>query len=52
MTTFTVHEPPPRKNEETASPVRFAFVRDGFYFWAFLLGPVWSCSITGFGWCC
>src|ERR1043165_5309390 len=41
MTTFTVHEPPPRKNEETASPVRFAFVRDGFYFWAFLLGPVW-----------
>ena len=41
MTTFTVHEPPPRKNEETASPVRFAFVRDGFYFWAFVLGPVW-----------
>jgi len=41
MTTFTVHEPPPRKNEETASPVRFAFVRDGFYVWAFLLGPVW-----------
>jgi len=41
MTTFTVHEPPPRKNEETTSPVRFAFVRDGFYFWAFLLGPVW-----------
>ena len=41
MTTFTVHEPPPRKNETIASPVRFAFVRDGFYFWAFLLGPVW-----------
>jgi hypothetical protein len=41
MATFTVHEPPPRKNEATASPVRFAFVRDGFYFWAFLLGPVW-----------
>src|SRR5205085_3951320 len=41
MATFTVHEPPPRKNEETASPVRFAFVRDGFYFWALLLGPVW-----------
>jgi len=51
MTTFTIHEPPPRKNEETASPVRFAFVRDGFYFWAFLLGPV-GCSITGFGWYC
>jgi hypothetical protein len=41
MTTFTIHEPPPRKNEATASPDRFAFVRDGFYFWAFLLGPVW-----------
>jgi len=51
MTTFTIHEPPPRKNEETASPVRFAFVRDGFYFWAFLLGPVWM-PITGIGWCC
>ena len=21
--------------------MRFAFVRDGFYFWAFLLGPLW-----------
>ncbi len=41
MTTFTVHEPPPRKSEEVAPPDRFAFVRDGFYFWAFLLGPVW-----------
>ena len=41
MATFTVHEPPLRKNEATASPVRFAFVRDGFHFWAFLLGPVW-----------
>jgi hypothetical protein len=41
MTTFTVHEPPPRKNEEVASPDRFAFVRDGFYVWAFLLGPLW-----------
>ncbi|MCX7312272.1 MAG: DUF2628 domain-containing protein [Alphaproteobacteria bacterium] len=41
MSTFTVHEPPRRKNEEAASPDRFAFVRDGFYFWAFVLGPVW-----------
>jgi hypothetical protein len=41
MTTFTVHEPRPRRNEETAPPDRFAFVRDGFYFWAFLLGPLW-----------
>ena len=41
MTVFTVHQPSPRKNEEVASPDRFAFVRDGFYFWAFLLGPLW-----------
>ena len=41
MTTFTVHEPPPRKKETAASPDRFAFVRDGFYVWAFLLGPLW-----------
>lgn len=41
MTTFTVHEPQPRKSEEVALPERFAFVRDGFYFWAFVLGPVW-----------
>jgi hypothetical protein len=41
MTTFTVHEPRPRKREEVAPPERFAFVRDGFYFWAFVLGPVW-----------
>jgi hypothetical protein len=41
MTTFTVHEPLPRKSEEVAPPERFAFVRDGFYFWAFVLGPVW-----------
>jgi hypothetical protein len=41
MTTFTVHEPPPRKKEQVAPPERYAFVRDGFYFWAFVLGPVW-----------
>jgi hypothetical protein len=41
MTVYTVHEPPPRKNEDTADPDRFVFVRDGFYFWAFLLGPLW-----------
>jgi hypothetical protein len=41
MTTFTVHQPLPRKREEVAPPERFAFVRDGFYFWAFVLGPVW-----------
>ncbi len=40
MPTYTVHAPPPR-NGESASPERFLFVRDGFYFWAFLLAPLW-----------
>ena len=41
MPTFTVHEPPPRKTESVTSPERFVFVRDGFYFWAFVLAPLW-----------
>ena len=41
MAVYTVHEPLPRKDEASADPERFAFVRDGFYFWAFLLGPLW-----------
>ncbi|HEY5378235.1 MAG TPA: DUF2628 domain-containing protein [Pseudolabrys sp.] len=41
MPTFTVHEPPPRKGESVTAPERFVFVRDGFYFWAFVLAPVW-----------
>jgi hypothetical protein len=41
MTVFTVHQPSPRKNETVADPDRYVFVRDGFYFWAFLLGPLW-----------
>ena len=41
MPTYTVHEPPPRKGEAASSPERFAFVRDGFYFWAFVLPPLW-----------
>lgn len=41
MPTFTIHQPPPRKGEAVASPERFAFVRDGFHFWAFLLAPLW-----------
>ena len=41
MRIFTVHEPPPRRRETAANPDRFAFVRDGFHFWAFLLGPLW-----------
>jgi hypothetical protein len=41
MPTYTVHEPPPRKDETASAPERFVFVRDGFYFWAFLLAPLW-----------
>jgi hypothetical protein len=41
MPAFTVHEPPLRKNEMTTDPTRLVFVRDGFYFWAFLLAPLW-----------
>jgi hypothetical protein len=41
MPTYTVHEPPPRKGESVTGPERFVFVRDGFYFWAFVLAPAW-----------
>lgn len=41
MPTFTVHAPLPKKGESAATPERFLFVRDGFYFWAFLLAPLW-----------
>jgi hypothetical protein len=41
MSTYTVHEPPLRRNERAADPERFVFVRDGFHFWAFLLAPLW-----------
>jgi hypothetical protein len=41
MSVFTVHEPPARASEAFASPERFAFVRDGFSFWAFLITPIW-----------
>jgi hypothetical protein len=41
MRIYTVHEPPLRRRETAVDPERFAFVRDGFHFWAFLLGPLW-----------
>ena len=41
MSVYTVHEPPLRAAEVSADPQRFMFVRDGFYFWAFLLTPLW-----------
>jgi hypothetical protein len=41
MSVYTVHEPPLRDSGVAADPERFAFVRDGFYFWAFIFGPIW-----------
>jgi hypothetical protein len=41
MAVYTVHQPPLRQGETAPDPDRFALVRDGFYFWAFLLGPIW-----------
>ncbi len=41
MAIYTVHEPPLKRNETEPDPDRFVFVRDGFYFWAFLLTPLW-----------
>ena len=41
MAVYTVHEPLPKRDEAFADPERFIFVRDGFYFWAFVLGPLW-----------
>jgi hypothetical protein len=41
MATYTVHQPPLRDDEMSSDPGRFAFVRDGFHFWAFVFGPVW-----------
>src|SRR5215472_4312493 len=41
MRVYTVHEPPVRAAGALADPARYAFVRDGFYWWAFLLTPLW-----------
>jgi hypothetical protein len=40
MPTFTVHQPP-LHTRDSADPERFVFVRDGFYFWAFVLTGLW-----------
>jgi hypothetical protein len=40
MSVYTVHEPPQRF-DGAPEVERFAFVRDGFSFWAFLLAPLW-----------
>jgi hypothetical protein len=41
MSVYTVHEPPRRAGTAAANVERFAFVRDGFSWWAFLLAPLW-----------
>ena len=41
MAIYTVHEPPLRDGALSPDPERVIFVRDGFYVWAFLLGPIW-----------
>jgi hypothetical protein len=38
MSIYTVHV---RSSPEQPDPDRFVFIRDGFSFWAFLLGPLW-----------
>ena len=40
MAVYTVHQPP-QPGAATPDPERFVFVRDGFSFWALLLGPIW-----------
>lgn len=39
MPVYTVHAP--LKMGPRSMSDRFVFVRDGFHFWAFLLGPLW-----------
>jgi len=41
MSVYTVHEPPLRAAQATPNPERFIFVRDGFYFWAFVFSALW-----------
>jgi hypothetical protein len=41
MKVFTVHQPPKLTGDAARDAERFVFVRDGFHFWAFILGPLW-----------
>jgi Protein of unknown function (DUF2628) len=41
MPVYTVHAPVAESAEAMHAADRFVFVRDGFHFWAFLLGPLW-----------
>lgn len=40
MSVYTVHEPPRKRHDHAGDPEQLVFVRDGFSFWAFLLGYV------------
>ena len=41
MSIYTVYEPPLRAGKAAPDPERFVFVRDGFYFWAFIAAWLW-----------
>jgi Protein of unknown function (DUF2628) len=41
MSVYTVHEPPLRAGAAASDVEHFAFVRDGFSWWAFLFAPLW-----------
>jgi uncharacterized protein DUF2628 len=41
MPVYTVHAPVADGAKTRSAADRFVFVRDGFHFWAFLLGPLW-----------
>jgi Protein of unknown function (DUF2628) len=41
MAVYSVFEPPERNNDAADDTERFAFVRDGFSWAAFALGPIW-----------
>jgi hypothetical protein len=41
MPVYTVHAPVAEGTDARRATDRFVFVRDGFHFWAFVLGPLW-----------
>ncbi|TAK46761.1 MAG: DUF2628 domain-containing protein [Xanthobacteraceae bacterium] len=41
MAVYTVHAPPASRDGGLPAPDRVVFVRDGFYVWAFVFGPLW-----------
>jgi hypothetical protein len=41
MAVYTVYQPRLRAEQTSPDPERFAFIRDGFSFAAFLFGPLW-----------